>query len=127
MGVSSSAKAVDFEAIKELVLQQLTGDERARSVAYLDRELHAAGQTELGGQEITVEHPYVVAFVDQRPGANWMHLCRYLVIDPATQAISSIEADRPPVFGVLPPAWQVIWRAQGVDDWRLIPLAPSVS
>ncbi len=114
-----------FEAVDTLVLEQLTDEERKKSVVYLDAELHAAGRSEIGGQQVAPTHSYVIGFVDQRPGANWMHPCRYLLIDPAARAVTSIVADRPPVFGVLPPTWRVVWRSLNLDDWRLLPIAAA--
>jgi hypothetical protein len=118
-------EAVDSLAIDALVIQQLTDDERKRSVVYIDRRLRAPGEDEVGGQDIEPEYPYLVGFIDQKPGANWMHPCRYLLVDPVSRRVTSIVADRPPVFGVLPATWRVVWRPQKLDDWRLLPIAAS--
>jgi len=106
-----------------LLLEQLTDQERAHSVVYLDEQVRAPGMASLGGTETRQEHPYYVAFVDQKPGANWMHPCRYLVIDSTTGKMTSLESDRPPVFGILPQTWRVVWRSPRIEDWRLLPIS----
>jgi hypothetical protein len=112
----------DF-TLDELILTQLTSEERAKSAVYLDERLRPSGQSAVGGREYQHDTPSVVAFIDQRPGANWMHPCRYLLIDPATKNITSINSDRPPLFGALPSTWRVVWRSHGIDDWRLLPIS----
>ena len=113
----------DFSGVVALILLQLTDAERAKSVVYLDEQLRPPGQNSIGGHEYQHNTPCVVAFIDQRPGANWMHPCRYLLIDPVTSKINSIDSDRPPLFGALQPTWRVVWRSHGIDDWRLLPIS----
>jgi hypothetical protein len=121
--MSMPAELEDFGALRELVLKQLTPEERARSAAYLDNEPRPAGQTQIGGQEVQLDQARIVAFIDQRPGANWTHPCRYLLISPTTREITPVSGDRPPIFGVLPPTWRLVWRASGLADWRLLPMS----
>ena len=66
-----------------------------------------------------------MAFVDQRPGANWSHPCRYLLVDPGSRTLRSVDADTPPIHGILPKGWRLVWRSPGLDDWRLIPVQPT--
>lgn len=113
--------------LDELILNQLTEEERARSVVYFDEQLRPPGPSSIGGSEQQQNKPYLVAFIDRRPGANWMHPCRYLLIDPATTKITSIDSDRPPLFGALESTWRVIWRSHGVEDWRLLRISRSSS
>jgi len=112
-----------FKALETLILAQITDAERMSSVAYLDEQVHPAGKAMCGAHEVQSDHAYVLAFVDQQPGANWMHPCRYLLIDPASRHVIAIPSDRPPLFGVLPPTWRVVWRPPGLADWRLLPMS----
>jgi hypothetical protein len=111
----------------DLVLAQLTEDERTKAVVYLDNEVRPAGASIVGGVEISPDSAYRLAFIDQRPGSNWMHPCRYLAVDDLTGSVTSAAADRPPAFGVLPPSWHVVWRADGVEDWKLLRLSAKPS
>jgi hypothetical protein len=120
----SSHELADFEAFdNKLILDQLTDQERARSSVYLDQNLHPPGQTLIGGRKVQPDHTHVIAFVDQRPGANWMHPCRYLLIDPATRQVTSIDSDRPPMFGILPATWREVWRSPGIANWQMLPMS----
>jgi hypothetical protein len=119
----SSQGQEDFRALDAAILEQLTDKEREASVVYLDMQLRPPGPAAIGALDLQLHSPHVVAFVDRRPGANWMHPCRYLFIDPATRVITAKESDRPPVFGPLPPTWRIVWRAEGIEDWRLFPLS----
>ena len=117
----------DLNAVDALIQGALTAEERASSVAYLDTQLRPAGRDTLGGHDVDSAAPFLVAFIDQKPGANWMHPCRYLLIVPATGKITSNQSDRPPAFGPLPPTWKVAWRSRGIEDWRLLPISGPTS
>lgn len=117
----------DFRNFDALILDQLTDAERARSAVYLDEQLRPSGRIAIGGSEYERSDPFVLAFIDHKPGANWMHSCRYLLIDPVTRSITSIDSDRPPLFGVLPSTWRVVWRSPDIDDWRLLPISRPLS
>ncbi|HEV2135688.1 MAG TPA: hypothetical protein VGR47_15740 [Terracidiphilus sp.] len=124
---NSSQEQDDFRALDDAILERLTDKEREAAVVYLDMQLKPPGPVSIASIDLQLDTPYVVAFIDRRPGANWMHPCRYLFIDPATRKITSQESDRPPVFGLLPPTWRIVWRAAGVEDWRLFPISRSHS
>ncbi len=106
--------------IDDLVLAQLSAEDRKRSVVYLDGKPLPVGRNVIGKKETDLKEPRIVAFVDERPGANWAHPCRYLAIDPVTRDVEVIPADAPPAFGMLPSNWRVVWRPPGTEDWRLI-------
>lgn len=113
----------EFRALDAAILAELTEKEREASVVYLDAQLRPPGAVSIAGLGSQADSPYVLAFIDQRPGVNWMHACRYLLIDPLTRTVSSKESDRPPAFGQLPPTWRIVWRAAGIEDWRLLPIS----
>lgn len=118
----SFPKPTDFEALDRLILDQLTDKERARSAVYLDENLRPPGRTVVGGQEVQLDQPHVMVFIDQRPGANWMHPCRYLLIDPATRKVTSIDSAQP-LFAVMPPTWRAVWRSPNLADWQMLPMS----
>jgi hypothetical protein len=116
----------ELERLGDRALSALTEDERNRFVVYLDGEVRPAGATlALGEHQIVVDTPTAVAFVDELPGANWMHACRYLLLDAEGSTVRSVAATRPPSFGRLPPSWSVISKPAAVAGWRLLPLSDS--
>ena len=123
------APALDPSEIHRLALarvqEELTPEERTASVVYLDTTLHAPGPVATGSVMTKIHEPRCVLFIDEKPGANWMHPCRYLLLNPTTGSLKSVNADRPPVFGTLPVSWSVLWQAPGVEAWRLLPVAST--
>ena len=111
------------ESLRATIESNLTDTERRSAVVYLNNCLMPPGIFSLSGSQVNVAHPYLVVFLDCNPGANWMHPCRYLLIDPASRKITSLESDRPPVFGLLPSSWQIVIRPAGFEEWRAIPIA----
>ena len=102
------------QRVRDLLVAALDGTEQAGAAAYLDATPLAGGRFQ--------------AFIDRRPGANWTHEARTLLIDPATGEVSATLADRPPAFGPLPPGWQLAWKAPSVEAWQLLPgSAPTES
>jgi hypothetical protein len=112
----------DEQLLNKSILPQLTTEEKAKGVVYLDHKVCSPGSLSLANQTVDIAESRYLAFVDAKPGANWTHPCRYLLIDPQSGDVRSIEADRPPVFGPLPPSWQVTWQAPDVEPWRLLPI-----
>ena len=97
-----------------------TYKEQLHAVSYLDDTLRPAGSAQAGDQVITINAPYRLAFIDRAPGANWMHPARYLLISSDSK-IKSVESNRPPVFGILPSGWRVVWRPAGLRTGSLCP------
>src|SRR5262245_12724443 len=78
------------------------------TVVYADRAVRPAGEVLLGDASIVTEVPSVVVFRDEMPGANWMHPCRYALVNPDTRdVVAARVSDRPPAFGRLPASWIV--------------------
>jgi hypothetical protein len=113
----------DSTALDNAVIASLTPDEQSVSAIYINDAPYPAGHAVIGGQEMEIDHAYVLAFIDRKPGGNWMHSCRYLAIDPSNQQIVSVESNRPPAFGPLPASWRLIQRSPGVEDWQVLKIS----
>ena len=105
------------------VLAALTAEEKVRGAVYLDTEERPAGTLQVGVTSVEVAAPCLLVFIDDKPGANWAHACRYLVLDLTTGETTSIAAEMPPAHGPLPSSWRLVWQAPGTEPWQLLPLA----
>jgi len=120
--VSLSRGVVDLEVARELALTAFP--EEAGTVVYVDRAPREPGTVTVGGDEVRIERPALVAFRDEMPGANWMHPCSYALVDLETRdVVATIESDRPPHFGLLPDDWVVAADPEGRAD--LVPPPPA--
>jgi hypothetical protein len=87
------------------------------SVVYADRAPREPGSIEVGGQPFVAEHPALLVFRDEMPGANWMHPCTYAAVDVVTrEVVARVTSDRPPAFGTLPATWVVVSDQDGLAD-----------
>ena len=112
--------ALSWDQISELVLANLSAEERKSSVVYLDeRVLPTGAVVELDRKEICMPRPAVIAFVDLDPMANWAHDCRYLLVNPETGELQSIDAHLPPFLRGVSDTLRVIWKAEAVPRWAL--------
>lgn len=109
-----------WDKISELAIETLSPEERESSAVYLDKQTLSPGiRLEIDSQTVDISEPIVVAFVDLHPQLNWGHDCRYLLINPDTHEIRSIEAQFPPFLRGTPETLSVIWQGQNVPDWTL--------
>ena len=98
---------LDIPTVRALAGSAL--ESRPGSVVYADREPRAPGTLTLGGEIVSAEHPTLLVFRDEMPGANWMHPVTYALVDLTTHAVViRVASDRPPVFGLLPDNWVVV-------------------
>jgi len=111
------------DPLEAAIVSHLTDEERKRSAVYLNGDLSVPGVATIGGRQIEINYSYFLVFIDRNPGANWMHPCRYLLINPVNLQVISIESDRPPLFGILPSSWRLVLRSPGLEDWQLIKIA----
>ena len=110
------------DSLKAVIESSLSKDEREHAVVYVDDRVLSPGTFTLGDRECQIDYPYVTVFIDGAPGRNWMHSCRYLLIHPDGDAVTSIDSDRPPLFGILPSSWRVLICPAGLEEWKLIPI-----
>ena len=96
--------------------QSALGAEPGR-VVYADREPRPPGPVQAGPETVHCEHPTLLVFRDEMPGANWMHPGTYALVDLVTRdVLTRIPSDRPPVFGILPETWIVVSDPDGRAD-----------
>jgi hypothetical protein len=87
------------------------------TAVYADREPHGPGPVDVGGQALSAEHPVLLVFRDEMPGANWMHPCTYAAVDLVTRSVvARVPSDRPPAFGSLSASWLVADDPDGRAD-----------
>lgn len=102
------------------MLAALTDTEHASAVVYLDDRVIGPPETlQLDGRDVAISSPSVVAFVDQEPGVNWGHRCRYLIMALDTEDEISVEATMPPFLRSMPPTLRVLYQAESVPDWAV--------
>ena len=86
-------------------------------VVYVDRAVREPGDVVVGPRTFALTRPALLVFRDEMPGANWMHPCTYALVDAQTgEAVLTVPADRPPVFGRLPATWAVAVDPNGRAD-----------
>jgi hypothetical protein len=112
--------AFDGKDLSSMIAPLLSDDEREHGVAYVASGLLSSG-TRLEFPRLSIEMPWeaVVAFVDREPLANWGHPARYLLVQPDSGEVRSIEARFPPFGADTTLHWLVAYQAPGVPDTAL--------
>jgi hypothetical protein len=107
--------------LEAAVLDALTDADRFSHATYSRAELLDSGcVVEVAGVVLSADDDFLLAFVDEAPGGNWTHPCRYLVA--TTTGVTSTPAQWPPVMGRLPAPWALLHQGQLVEEWQLLPL-----
>jgi hypothetical protein len=102
--------SLSWDEVASLVIERLSGEERASSVVYVDeRVLPAGSRVDVDGQTVELSRPSVLAFIDLEPQLNWGHRCRYELVDAETGDVQSFEAAMPPFLRGLPETMRVVW------------------
>jgi hypothetical protein len=90
---------------------------RAGTVVYVNTVLVGPDTAPVGAATLHADVPALLVFRDEMPGANWMHPCRYALVDPHTGSIlAQAASDRPPAFGRLPRGWVIASDPDGLAD-----------
>ena len=69
---------------------------------------------------VPVTVPSFMVFVDLRPGANWGHPCRYLLVSREDGSIARVDSEFPPTAESL----RLVHRGEGIEDWMLLSAQP---
>jgi hypothetical protein len=111
---------LEEEQIRALFLAQLSQNELDRAVLYLSSALVAQGPLTISPLPIQVPWPAYLAFVDREPSANWGHSARFILLNPETREIFSIESRFPPFRGNETLRWRTIYKAASAPDWAVV-------
>jgi len=103
------------------VLDTLSVEERERTIIYYDeQEIPRGSKIRLGHSDIEVPWNATVVFIDLRPGANWGHECRYILINNKSKEIKTTPADMPPFLKEVPPTLHLLWLGIKAPRWAVM-------
>ena len=119
MDIPSPADAA-VAALERAFLGNLPERDRTSSVVYSGGVVHPPHtRLTVAGREVSAPAEFLVCFVDEVPGANWSHHCRYVTVTAADH--QDTLALWPPEMGRLPAPWRLLHQPNDVPDWQLMP------
>ncbi|KFD41608.1 hypothetical protein HY02_03800 [Peptococcaceae bacterium SCADC1_2_3] len=100
MGCASGGKTIDKNQSWEIVKKEVLAESLQNKIVYISTEPLKAGQAVKSWKHIykvpnNLQEAWLF-FVDDQPGANWEHACRYIFVDTATGKYKVIKASTPP-------------------------------
>ena len=91
---------MDRAAAERAILAAIPPDRASQAVAFIaDSELAAGETVLLDRQPFVVPRPLFLGFIDLQPGANWGHLCRYVLCNVADDGVELRFGRFPPESG----------------------------
>jgi len=106
--------------ICELVLEAMSTEERNKHVVYVDEAVHSSqSELHIGKTRLRLDYDAVVVFIDEEPGVNWGHACRYLLYNVATGEVSEVRETFPPSLTEAPGTYRLVLKPTSVPDWAV--------
>jgi hypothetical protein len=97
---SGKKKSFDKDQAWQMVKEKILAKEQKDKIVYVSIDLLKSGQAvKSWGHEYKVPGDFKKAwlfFIDDQPGANWQHACRYIFVDAETGKYTIIKAHTPP-------------------------------
>jgi len=91
---------IDKDQAWEIVKEKILDKEQKDKIVYVSIDLIEPGQAvKSWGNEYKVPGEFQQAwlfFIDDQPGANWQHACRYIFVDAGSGKYTIIKALTPP-------------------------------
>ena len=107
--------------VKKIVLELISESFRTKSVFYIDEAIYPKGtEFAVGKNRCRMDSDTIMVFVDEEPGKNWGHSCRYLFFNVNSGEVSEIPEQFPPSLTKIPETFKVIWKPDEVPDWALL-------
>jgi hypothetical protein len=122
---SSSRKQVklNINKVKEIVMQSVQKHVQNNAVFYIDESIYPKGtEFTIGTNRYQMPSDTIMVFVDEEPGKNWGHNCRYLFFDVNSGQVTGVREQFPPSLTKIPQTFKVIWKPNEVPDWALLTL-----
>lgn len=121
--MSSDGRSADERVVARVraaVVDPLDPDARDTRAFYLDTVVHPGGsEIRVGDRSVVARADTVVVFVDDEPGKNWAHDCRYLLFDVETGEIETVPGRHPPSLTDVPGTYRPLSLPPGVPAWAL--------
>jgi hypothetical protein len=96
---SVEKKSIDKDQAWQIVKEKILAKEQKNKIVYISTDLLESGQVvKSWGHDYEVPGAYQKAwlfFIDDQPGANWEHACRYVFVDAGSGKYTSIKARTP--------------------------------
>lgn len=109
-----------IEQAKQRVLQSMSEQDRASKVFYINEAIYSAGsELDIDGQVHHLSTDTILIFVDEEPGANWAHQCRYILFNTNLEPIKEVPARFPPSLTKIPETFRLLSKPEGIPGWSL--------
>jgi hypothetical protein len=97
---SVEKKSIDQDQAWKIVMEKILAKEQKDKIVYVSIDLLKSGQAvKSWGHDYKVPEDYQQAwlfFIDDQPGANWEHACRYIFVDAGSGKYTILKARTPP-------------------------------
>lgn len=103
------------------ILQKSIGErDRDEHVYYVDETIQREGTIlRINEKEHPLDSDKIIVFVDEEPGKNWGHNCRYILFNIYTGKINTLRARFPPTFIREKTTYKLFYKPDQVDEWAL--------
>ncbi len=107
--------------VRAIVIKDIVTKEEPGIVYYIDTGVRLKDTSyTVGINEYRMKSDSILVFIDDFPGLNWAHPCRYLIFDIETGEFIEIKETFPPKVDQVVGDWSVIFKPEQLPDWKLV-------
>lgn len=102
------------DRVRDIVLSQVSEQDLENKAFYVDEVIHPKGsELTVGRNKYEMASDTIVVFVDEEPGKNWAHKCRYLFFDVQSGDVEEVRERFPPSLTEFPGTFRPLAPAVG--------------
>jgi hypothetical protein len=104
----------------EIILKSLGERDRDEHVYYVDESIQREGTIlKIDEEEHHLDSDKIIVFVDEEPGKNWGHNCRFMLFNIYTRRVNTIRARFPPNLIRGKTTYKLFYKPDRVEKWAL--------
>ena len=90
-----------IKEVKQIVLDSMKQEDLKKNVFYIDERIYPQGsEISIKKNKYQFASDTIIVFIDEEPGKNWGHKCRYLFFNIDSHQIKEIHERFPPFLTI---------------------------
>lgn len=107
--------------VKQIVLDRFEKKDLRNFVIYIDERIFPEGTgIDIHKERYQFTSDTIMVFIDEDPGKNWGHECRYLFFNTISHKIDEVHKRFPPFLTKVPVTFQILSKPTDIPSWFLL-------
>lgn len=117
----TAKEKLTLKEVKKIVLDSMKQEDLRNYVLYIDERIYPKGsEISIKKNRYQFTSDTIIVFIDEEPGKNWGHKCRYLFFNIDSHQINEIHERFPPFLTDIPETFRLFWKPRDMPSWFLL-------